>query len=216
MSTRRWATTSTRSTTTAPSGTRVPNENYAREIMQLFSIGLVELNADGTPILDANGNADPDVRPGRDRGVRARLHRLDVRERGEPAGRRDRQAARVTTARRWCRIRRTATRGHDPGAKTLLNGTRAARRARRPAGPRRRAVLNVFMHPNTGAVRRQAADPAPGHGQSVAGLRRSASRAVFANNGAGVRGDLKAVVRAILLDPEARGGVEDRTRLRQR
>ena len=36
-------------------GTRVPNENYAREILQLFSIGLSELNADGTPVLDSAG-----------------------------------------------------------------------------------------------------------------------------------------------------------------
>ncbi len=47
-----------------PAGTRVPNENYAREIMQLFSINLVELNADGTPILDATRHTRADLRPG--------------------------------------------------------------------------------------------------------------------------------------------------------
>ena len=57
-----------------------PNENYAREIMQLFSIGLIELKRDGTPLLDAHSQADPDLRPDDIARVRARLHRLHVRQ----------------------------------------------------------------------------------------------------------------------------------------
>ena len=97
----------------------------------------------------------------------------------------------------------TATTGHDPNAKTLLNGTVL------PAGQTGQqdmdaAVLNVFMHPNTGVyVGRQliqrlvTGNPTPAYVARVA--------AVFNNNGAGVRGDMTAVVKAILLDSEARG-----------
>jgi Protein of unknown function (DUF1800) len=97
----------------------------------------------------------------------------------------------------------TATVGHDIQAKTLLNGTVL------PAGQTAKqdidaAVRNVFMHPNTGPFiskqliqRLVTGNPAPAYVARVA--------AVFNNNGAGVRGDMAAVVRAILLDPEARG-----------
>ena len=61
------------------SGTRVPNENYAREIMQLFSIGLEELNDDGSYLTDDVERPHPDVRPGRHQGNGAGVHRLDVR-----------------------------------------------------------------------------------------------------------------------------------------
>jgi hypothetical protein len=66
------------------------------------------------------------------------------------------------------------------------------------------AHQNIFQHPNVGPfigkqlIRKLvASDPSPGYVARVA--------AVFANNGVGQRGDLRAVVRAILLDPEARG-----------
>ena len=55
-----------------------PNENYARELLQLFSIGLWEQNLDGTPLLDAYGKPIADLRPGDGRRLRARVHRLDV------------------------------------------------------------------------------------------------------------------------------------------
>jgi uncharacterized protein (DUF1800 family) len=188
-----------------PAGTRVPNENYAREIMQLFSIGLVELNQDGTPILDAQGNP------------------IQTYGQAEIA-----EFARVFTGMTYANplnptlpataknpryygaemvpFPTTATTGHDTLAKTLLNGTVL------PAGQTAMqdmdaAVLNVFMHPNTPPFiskqliqRLVTGDPSPAYVGRVA--------AVFANNGAGVRGDLGAVAKAILLDPEARGGVK--------
>ena len=55
-----------------------PNENYAREILQLFSIGLEQLNPDGTLQLDGSGNPISDLRPGHDRGLRPHLHGMDV------------------------------------------------------------------------------------------------------------------------------------------
>ena len=92
--TRRWATTSTRSTTTvpAPARTRVPNENYAREIMQLFSVDLVELNAGRHAAARRAGQARsrPTARP-RSRNSRgcSRATRTRTRRPGTPG---DRQA----------------------------------------------------------------------------------------------------------------------------
>ncbi len=60
-----------------------PDENYARELMQLFTIGLVELEHDGTARLDATGPADPDLFAADHRRVCARVHGLDVRRRTE-------------------------------------------------------------------------------------------------------------------------------------
>jgi len=91
---------------------------------------------------------------------------------------------------------------HDTSAKTLLNGVVL------PAGQTTAQDLEgvvdcLFRHPNAGPFlarrliqRLTTSNPSPKYVGRVA--------AIFANNGAGVRGDLKAVVRAILLDPEAR------------
>ena len=92
---------------------------------------------------------------------------------------------------------------HDTGAKTLLKGAVA------PAGQDadadlRLALRNVFAHPNVGPFLAQhlirqlvTSNPSPGYVARVA--------AAFANDGGGVRGEMKAVLRAVLLDPEARG-----------
>ena len=182
---------------------RVPNENYAREIMQLFSIGLEELKADGTPLLDAYG--DPIATYDQD----------DIK-----------QFARVFTGWTYANpdaspitkkngvyygadmgvFPGTATTGHDTDAKTLLNGTvlPAGQTAQKDLAD---AVHNVFVHPNAGPFvsklliqRLVTGNPSSAYVGRVA--------AVFGNNGSGVRGDLKAVVRAILLDTEARGAAK--------
>jgi uncharacterized protein (DUF1800 family) len=184
-------------------GTRVPNENYAREIQQLFSVGLEELKVDGTPLLDAQNQPI------------ATYDQTDIAE-----------FARVFTGWTYANadgtpptkkngsfygapmqpFPGTATSGHDPTAKTLLNGQIL------PANQTIQqdlldAVHNVFMHPNTGPfVAKQliqklvTGNPSPAYVQRVA--------TVFNNNGQGVRGDLKAVVKAILLDTDARGAVK--------
>jgi uncharacterized protein (DUF1800 family) len=98
----------------------------------------------------------------------------------------------------------TATAGHEQGAKTLLNGTVL------PAGQTIQkdltdAVRNVFMHPNTPVyIGRQLIQRLVTGNPSGAYVQRIANK--FINNGAGIRGDMKAVVKAILTDPEARGG----------
>ena len=85
-----------------------PNENFARELLQLFSIGTVELNDDGTPLLDAKGVPVADLRAGRGQGVLARVHRLDVRAVRCAADRRVRTTSAIS-ASRWCRRGRSTT-----------------------------------------------------------------------------------------------------------
>jgi len=183
-----------------PAGTRVPNENYAREIMQLFSINLVELNNDGTPILDASGNPiETYTQTDISEFARVFTGYTYANAAGTPAtGKQGRYYGAPMVP-----YPTTATTGHDPNAKTLLNGTVL------PAGQSAQvdidaAVRNVFMHPNTPVYvgkqliqRLVTGNPSPAYVARVA--------AKFIDNGAGVRGDMAAVVKAILLDPEARG-----------
>jgi len=182
----------------ASSGVK-PNENYGREILQLFSIGTVMLNADGTPKLDANGAQIP-------------TYDQEVVE----------GFAHVFTGwtwptlpgakKRWPNIANlrgpmaAVAAHHDAGAKPLLNGVTL------PAGQSQSADLdaaldNIFYHPNVGPfIGKQliqqlvTSNPSPAYVARIT--------AVFNDNGSGVRGDLKAVIRAILLDPEARGDVK--------
>ena len=182
--------------------TRVPNENYAREIMQLFSIGLEELNADGTPLLDAQGKPIPTYGQA-EIGEFARVftgytYSSAANPNGPATGKQARYYGHPMIP-----YPATGTTGHDTGAKTLLNGT-VLPANQTPQTDVDAAVRNVFMHPNTGPYvgkqliqRLVTGNPSPAYVGRVA--------AVFADNGAGVRGDLQAVVRAILLDPEARG-----------
>jgi uncharacterized protein (DUF1800 family) len=75
-----------------PAGTRVPNENYAREIMQLFSVGLVELKPDGTPLLDAQGRTIQTYGQAEIAEFARNLHGHDVLERRQPGRSGPRQA----------------------------------------------------------------------------------------------------------------------------
>jgi hypothetical protein len=183
--------------------TRVPNENYAREIMQLFSIGLEELNADGTPLLDALGKPIPTYGQA-EIGEFARVFTgYTYASVANPFGPATGKQNTRYYGHPMIPYPATGTTGHDTGAKTLLNGTVLAAN-QTPQTDVDAAVRNVFMHPNTGPYvskqliqRLVTGNPSPAYVGRIA--------AVFANNGAGVRGDLQAVVRAILLDPEARG-----------
>jgi uncharacterized protein (DUF1800 family) len=184
-----------------------PNENYAREILQLFSVGLYNLNQDGTiicvehnpcqagdtpsPTYDQNVvngftkiftgwntcNAGPPTCPNGQAGIPNFIDDLVL-----------------TTA------------NHDTTSKVLLGGvTQPA--SQTGAADMTAAINNIFNHPNVAPfVSKQliqnlvTSDPTPLYVARVA--------AVFNNNGAGVRGDLGAVVRAILMDPEARGDLK--------
>lgn len=175
----------------------VANENYARELMQLFTIGTSMLNPDGTVQYDANNIPIPTY------------SQFTVTE-----------FARVYTG--WTYApgpgeTSTTTWGsgptpynpmaanasqHDSGSKQLLNGyvSPAGLTALEDLG---NALDNIFNHPNVGPfVCKQLiqhlvkSNPSPAYVERVA--------AVFDNNGKGLRGDMKAVVTAILMDPEAR------------
>lgn len=184
-----------------PALNRFPDENYAREIMQLFSIGLWELNADGTRKLDAQGqpvatytNADitqfARVFTGLAFGGENENFGLWPRDFTTPMGAWDEE--------------------HDLNPKTLLRGVTTPARTASPGNEGTATLLdvnaavdNLFQHPNVGPfIGRQliqrlvTSNPSPAYVGRVS--------AAFANNGQGVRGDMKAFIRAILLDPEAR------------
>jgi uncharacterized protein (DUF1800 family) len=177
-----------------PAGvTGSPNENYARELLQLFSIGLAELNPDGSSKIDAAGNPIPSY------------------------GQREVIAfARAFTG--WTYSPRPGMYpgsllpyfsgpmvpyepNHDTGEKLLFNGVVL------PAGQTARqdleaALRNIFEHPNVGPFLARGliqqfvtSNPSPEYIARVA--------RVFNDNGSGVRGDLKAVIQAVLRDAEA-------------
>ena len=177
-----------------------PNQNFARELLQLFSIGVYEIAADGTPILDAANQpipsyGQPEIKTFARVFTGWTYPPFDAAQAAGPDDRRYFAKAMVPLAAE-----------HDVAAKQLLKGTVL------PAGQTadvdlRAALHNVFMHPNTGPffakhLIRQLVTGNP----SRAYVARVA--AAFSDNGGGVRGDMKAVLRAVLLDPEARGDVK--------
>jgi uncharacterized protein (DUF1800 family) len=182
-----------------PSATVQPNENYARELLQLFSIGVWMLNADGTQMRDASGAPVPSYDQDTIEGF---AHVLTGWTYPPLSG----ALPRTHNPKNYLADMSPVDTNHDKGAKQLLAGTVL------PAGQTiqddlAQAIHNVFMHPNVGPfVGRQliqklvTGNPTPQYVARIA--------AVFNDNGLGVRGDLKAVVRAILTDPEARGAVK--------
>jgi uncharacterized protein (DUF1800 family) len=186
-----------------PASGRVPDENYAREVMQLFTIGLVRLNIDGTPVLDANGRTIPTytqdevselarVFTGYDFDFSTNLNTFPSANDGSPRPYPDflKLPMRFDASR------------HSTLAARFLGTTIAAG----TPGPQalRQALDALFNHPNVGPFfarqmiqRLVSGNPSPAYVARVA--------AKFNDNGAGVRGDLKAVWRAILLDEEAQG-----------
>ena len=181
-------------------GGTTPDENYAREVMQLFTIGLNELNPDGSLRLDPSGQPIP-------------TYTQDTIV----------QTARVFTGWGFASATTDATsnvnlfRGaaanylspmmlwpafHDDTVKTIVGG-RVLPAAQGGITDLKDTLDALFQHANTGPfISRQliqrlvTSNPSPGYIYRVA--------QAFANNGAGVRGDLGAVVRAILMDYEAR------------
>lgn len=175
---------------------RFPDENYARELMQLFTIGLYELNNDGTHKTDANGDDIPTY------------DNYDIAE-----------FAKVFTGLSWSdrtNFGKNARRDtsyiadmimfneqHEPGPKYLLNDSIVP--DRNPVDGMadiQDAIDNLFYHANLGPFisklliqRLVTSNPPAAYIDRVA--------TVFNDNRSGVRGDLKEVVRAILLDPVA-------------
>jgi uncharacterized protein (DUF1800 family) len=193
-----------------PARGRVPDENYAREIMQLFTIGLQELNPDGTPRLDGAGQPIETYTTADIQGL-AKVFtgwswyagpNLADRTRTRFSG------GNAHPEREWRPMQ--AYNGyaanasfHSTSEKSFLGKTIPAQSTPDPEGSLKIALDHLFAHPNVGPFigsqliqRLVTSNPSPAYVGRVA--------AAFNDNGSGVRGDLKAVVRAILLDPEAR------------
>jgi uncharacterized protein (DUF1800 family) len=181
---------------TNPQNGTVPNQNYAREVMQLFSIGLVELNPDGTQQLDASGAPIPTF----DGAIINGLASVFTGWTYPPLPGANSQ---WTNPINFAGTMVAYPDHHEAGTKALLNGyTVPANQT--PEQDLANALDNIFNHPNVGPFISQqliqhlvTSNPSPAYVARVA--------AVFASNGQGVRGDLSAVVRAILTDTEARG-----------
>jgi len=181
-----------------------PDQNYARELMQLFTIGLWELNPDGTRKLDSAGRPIPTYSTDDIVGVSRVLTgwapegATDTDWNNFYCFCQDRQAAEAQA-----RPMRANARHHSAADKKFLGVTIAATSTPDPEGNLKILLDRLFNHPNVGPfIGRQliqrlvTSNPTPAYVGRVA--------AAFDNNGQGVRGDMKAVVRAILLDPEAR------------
>ena len=181
--------------TNAAAGTD-PNENYAREILQLFSVGTYLLNPDGTQQLDTSGKPLATYQLAEIKGFSRVFTGWTY---PTVAG----VAARNNHPRNYLGPMLAVDANHEFGTKVLLSGVVA------PANMTMAQDLafahqNIFNHANVGPfVGKQliqklvTSEPTPAYVARVT--------AVFNNNGLGQRGDLRAVVRAILTDLEARG-----------
>jgi uncharacterized protein (DUF1800 family) len=175
-----------------------PDENYAREILQLFSIGLWQLQEDGTFRRDADGARIPTY----DQDAVRALARVFTG--WNFAGCADDPNGFDYCGGDFTLPMEPVEDYHDRDGKRLLDGVVL------PAGldaraDLRRALDAIAAHPNVGPfIGRQLIQRLVTSNPSPAYVRRVAR--VFADNGRGARGDLGAVVRAILLDPEAREG----------
>ncbi len=187
---------------------RVPDENYAREIMQLFSIGLEELNMDGTRKLDANGQPIPTY------------SNKDITELAKvftglsTAGSNFWNVEHSCDARYHCpefyQPLEMFDRQHSPLEKKFLNTTI-------PAGTSgtdsiQQALDGIFAHPNVAPfISRQliqrfvTSNPEPAYVERVATAFENGTFTLpdGSSVGTGKRGDLKATIAAVLLDPNA-------------
>ncbi len=193
------------------SGTIRPDENYARELMQLMSIGLIELNMDGSPRLDASGAQIPTYNQNVIEGF-ARVYTgwKWACPSTQPICTFNNTRAELAPVAGFNQVKPMAfySDQHETGTKQLLNYSGAARGGAIPAGQTgaqdlKDALDNVFNHPNVAPfISKQLIQKLVSSNPSAAYVQRIAN--VFANDGAGRRGNLAAVVRAILLDTEAR------------
>lgn len=170
-----------------------PDENYARELMQLFTIGLVQLNTDGSVKLDAQGQPIPTY----DQSVIEGFAQVWT-------GWQFANAERFSNPKNsdWLSPLKAWPDYHETAAKKILDGITL------PAGQSaeqdlKQSLDTIFNHPNVAPFigkqliqRLVTSNPSPAYVARIS--------AVFDDNGHGVRGDLAAVVKAILLDDEAR------------
>lgn len=195
-----------------------PDENFAREVLQLFSVGLVMLDSDGSPLLQ-NGAPIPSYNQNTVRGFAAVFTGWNWNNTG--CGEETYTCCDEETYF-WCG---PSNRDEPPwqlpmqpveayhdntSPKQLLKytGVALANGVLPPAGAQAEldaALNNIFRHPNVGPfIARRLIQNLVTSNPSPAYIRRVAE--AFRDNGQGVRGDMKAVIRAVLLDVEARYG----------
>jgi uncharacterized protein (DUF1800 family) len=176
-----------------PGGDQHPNENFAREIMQLFSVGLYRLNLDGSLTFDSLGRPIATYGQGAVSGLASVFTGWTFAGRTQFYDQTDNYVLPMMVFPEH----------HQPEAKTILSGV-VVPANRSPAEDLKLALDTIFKHPNVGPFicrqliqRLVTSNPSPGYLYRVV--------SVFNNNGQGVRGDFKAVIRAILMDYDARG-----------
>jgi len=179
-------------------GSSAPDENYARELMQLFTIGLYELNLDGTQKI-VNGKAIPTYTQDDVSELSKVFTGWDWQER---AGGTANYGSTAYLTRHSLTVPLEFTSiYHDFGAKNVLGHPIVAGLSGEADID---AALNIlFSHPNIAPhvskhliMRLVTSNPTPAYVKRVA--------TIFNNNGEGVKGDLKATVKAVLMDAEAR------------
>lgn len=180
------------------SRTRLPNENYARELMQLFSIGLYQLNLDGSLTLNASGFPIATYNQDVVLGTAAVCTGWTYFQPTTPYV--------FNPSADWRNPMVNVASRHSTDAKQILNGV-VLPSGQTAAEDLKVTLDTIFNHPNVGPFlcrqliqRLVTSNPSPGYLYRVT--------AVFNNNGQGVRGDLNAVVRAILMDYDARGSAK--------
>ena len=188
-----------------------PNENYAREVLQLFTVGPDRLNIDGTFQLDAEGKRLPTY----DQTTITNFARVFTGWGRAPVKTTVIGGISYNVANYVDPLVVTNENNHDTNQKVLLNGTV------QPAGLNatqdlNAALDNIFNHPNVGPfIGRQliqhlvTSNPSGAYVERVARVFNNNCNGLYPDNPCtGARGDLRAVVRAILLDPEARGDLK--------
>lgn len=176
-----------------------PDENYARELLQLFSIGLVQLNRDGSVKLDGDGVPLPTYDQSTVEGfahVFTGWHYANADDFRWPE-----QKDYIRPMKPWPEF-------HDTAPKTLLDGF-VLPGGQTPEQDLQGALDNVFHHPNVGPFivrqliqRLVTSNPSPGYVRDVV--------SVFERNAAGVRGSFGSTIKAILMHREARSGHLDK------
>ena len=177
-------------------GTIEPNENYARELLQLFTLGVDLLNIDGSPVL-VEGKRQPAYSEAQVKAFAASLSGWTWNAAACPSKGEDILVSDYKNPLMPCLA------NHDRSSRQLLRGYSTVADAG-PVAHMNQALHNIFIHPNVPPfISRQliqhlvTSNPSPGYVRRVA--------LVFKDDGTGTRGNLQAVVRAILEDVEARG-----------
>ena len=189
---------------------RVPDLNFAREITQLFTVGEYKLNADGSPVTGSNGQPTPAYTSADLSGLSQVFTGLSWYAGPNLTDRTNSRffGGNADLSRDWQPMQdynqyTANTSFHSITAKTFLGTTIAPQTTPDTVGDIKTALDTLFNNPNVGPFvgkqliqRLVTSNPSPAYVGRVA--------AVFNDNGKGVRGDMKSVWQAILLDPEAR------------